>query len=103
MGGYSLSQLVATYDSLLERFMPPSLLLDDRGHLVHAFGGASRLLRQRDGRQGLDVLDLVGDELKMVLVGGIKRALSEGGPIASAACGPARARTARPGGSRSSA
>ncbi|HEX4513218.1 MAG TPA: PAS domain-containing protein, partial [Polyangiaceae bacterium] len=57
--------------------MPPSLLLSERGEVVHAFGGASRFLRPRDGRQGLEVLSVVDDELKMVLVGGIKRALHE--------------------------
>ena len=32
--------------------MPPSLLVNERGELVHAFGGASRFLRLRDGRPG---------------------------------------------------
>ena len=35
----------------------------------------------RDGRQSLDVLDLVDAELKMVLAGGLKRALTEPAPI----------------------
>ncbi|HEX9295370.1 MAG TPA: chemotaxis protein CheB [Polyangiaceae bacterium] len=74
---YSVSQLLATYDSLLEEAMPPSLLVNDRSELIHAFGGASRFLRMRDGRQGLDVLEIVDPELKMVLVGGLKRALNE--------------------------
>jgi two-component system, chemotaxis family, CheB/CheR fusion protein len=74
---YSLAQLLGTYDALLEDMMPPSLLVSDRGELVHAFGGASRFLRMRDGRQDLNVLDVVDPELKMVLVGGLKRALNE--------------------------
>jgi two-component system CheB/CheR fusion protein len=76
-GRYSLSQLMGAYDTLLEELMPPSILVTDRGELVHAFGGASRFLRLRDGRQGLDVLELVDADLKMVLVGGLKRALLE--------------------------
>jgi len=76
-GRHSIAQLLSTYDALLDETMPPSLLLNDRGELVQAFGGASRFLRIHDGRQGLHVLDLVGDELKMVLVGGLKRALHE--------------------------
>jgi two-component system CheB/CheR fusion protein len=79
--GNSLSHLVGTYDSLLEHFMPPSLLVDEAGRLVHAFGGASAFLRHRDGRQGLDVCELVSEQLKMVLVGGLKRALNESGPL----------------------
>ncbi|MGD0526488.1 MAG: CheR family methyltransferase, partial [Polyangiaceae bacterium] len=78
---YSLSQLLATYDGLLGEFMPPSLLVDDYGELVHAFGGASRFLRPRDGRQGLGVVDLVEPDLKMVLVGGMKRASVDSAPI----------------------
>jgi two-component system CheB/CheR fusion protein len=74
---YSLSQLLGTYDALLDEVMPPSLLVSDTGELVHAFGGASRFLRVRDGRQGLDVLEVVESELRMVLVGGLKRALHE--------------------------
>ena len=76
-GRYSLSQLLGTYDALLERTMPPSLLVNERAELVHAFGGAGAFLRHRDGRQGLDVLELVDAELKMVLVGGLKRAMIE--------------------------
>ena len=41
-GRYSLSQLLGTYDALLERVMPPSLLVSERGELIHAFAGASR-------------------------------------------------------------
>jgi two-component system CheB/CheR fusion protein len=78
---YSLAELLGTYDVLLNESMPPSLLVNDRGELVHAFGGASGLLRLRDGRQGLDVLDIVDPELKMVLVGGLKRALHESGVL----------------------
>ena len=81
-GRYSIAQLLGTYDVLLDEVMPPSLLLTDRGELVQSFGGASRFLRISDGRQGLDVLDLVDDELKMILVGSLKRALAESGPIA---------------------
>jgi len=78
---HSMSHLLAAYDALLEEHMPPSLLVDDRGELVHAFAGASRFLRPRDGRVGLDVLQLVDPELKMVLTSGIKRALAEPGAI----------------------
>jgi two-component system CheB/CheR fusion protein len=72
---HSLAQLLGTYDALLDEAMPPSLLVGESGELIHAFGGASRFLRLRDGRSGLQVLDLVDDELKMVLMGGLKRAL----------------------------
>ncbi len=79
---YSMSSLLATYDVLLEDYMPQSLLVNERGELVHAFGGASRFLKPRDGRQGLDIVDQVDDQLKPLLIGGLRRAL--GSPIAVA-------------------
>jgi two-component system CheB/CheR fusion protein len=69
----SVSHLLGTYDALLEEFMPPSLLVNDSGELVHAFGGASRFLHMQDGRQGLDVLGMVDGSLKLLLTGSLKR------------------------------
>ncbi|WP_394846583.1 response regulator [Pendulispora brunnea] len=80
-GRQSFSHLLGTYDALLDEFMPASLLVNERGELIHAFSGASRFLKRRDGRQALDILDMVGPELKMVLVGGLKRVLQEASPI----------------------
>jgi two-component system CheB/CheR fusion protein len=80
-GRYSLTQLLGTYDALLDELMPPSLLVSERGELIQSFNGASRLLQLRDGRQDLDIFDLVGADLRMVLIGGLKRALSEQRPI----------------------
>ena len=78
---HSLGQLLSVYDALLEETMPPSLLVTERGELVHALGGAARFLRVRDGRQSLDVLDLVDTDLKMIIAGGLKRALAERAPV----------------------
>jgi len=80
-GRPSIGQLLSVYDALLEDAMPPSLILNERGELVHSLGGASRFLRVRDGRQSLDVRDLVDADLKMILSGGLKRALSEDAPV----------------------
>lgn len=77
----SLSQLLSTYDALLDEVMPPSLLVNDRGELIHTFNGAGRFLRFRDGRQGLEVFDCVDADLRIVLVGGLKRALLESAPV----------------------
>jgi two-component system CheB/CheR fusion protein len=76
-GRHSLSALLGVYDSLLDDFMPPSLLLNERGELVQSFSGASRFLRLRDGRQDLDILEIADPDLKMVLVGGLQRARRE--------------------------
>jgi two-component system, chemotaxis family, CheB/CheR fusion protein len=74
---HTLTELLGTYDALLDEIMPASLLTNEQGELVHAFGGASRFLKARDGRQGLLLLDAVDGELRMVLTGGLKRSLVE--------------------------
>lgn len=78
---YSVPQLLGVYDSLLAAVIPPSLLVNDAGELVHVFGGASKFLKLQDGRQGLSVLDLVEGELKTVLAGSLQRALKLGTPL----------------------
>ncbi|HTV23024.1 MAG TPA: chemotaxis protein CheB [Polyangiaceae bacterium] len=76
-GGYSLSQTVGVYDALLEEYMPPSLLVNERRELVHAFSGASRYLKVKEGRPSSDLLDMVGPDLKMAVTGAMQRALKE--------------------------
>ncbi len=78
---HPMSHMLGIYDALLDDCMPPSLLVNERGELAHAFAGASKFIRFRDGRQSLDVLDMVDAELKMVLVGGLKRAQREPGGV----------------------
>ncbi len=80
-GRYPASQLLGTYDSLLDEFMPPSLLINDRGELVHAFAGASRFLKPRDGRQGLLLVEMVDEVLKIALVSAVPRALQTSAAI----------------------
>jgi two-component system CheB/CheR fusion protein len=75
--GYSLSQTVAVYDSLLDEFMPPGLLVNERRELVHAFGGASRYLKVKEGRPSNDVLDMIGPDLKLAVTGAMQRCLKE--------------------------
>jgi two-component system CheB/CheR fusion protein len=78
---YSVPQLLGVYDALLGDVIPPSLLINDVGELVHVFGGASKFLHLQDGRQGLGILDLVDGELKTILAGSLKRALKLATPL----------------------
>jgi two-component system CheB/CheR fusion protein len=78
---YSMSHLLATYDALLEDFMPASLLVNDRSELVHAFRGASQFLKPRDGRQALEVTEQVDEQLKPLITGGLRRALLSPAPF----------------------
>jgi two-component system, chemotaxis family, CheB/CheR fusion protein len=76
--GYSLGQIANVYAALLDQLLPPSLLVNERRELVHAFGGASRYLRVHDGRSSLDVFDMLTPELKVAVTGGLQRALRDG-------------------------
>ena len=69
--------ILATYDQLLDQFMPPSLLIDEERCLIDSFGGAERLLRVRRRRMSTDVLDLLEGELRTLVAGGIQRALKD--------------------------
>ena len=66
-------QLLAAYDRLLDRFMPPSFLVDADGTLVDSFGGASPLLRMRERRPSTFLLDMLNDDLKAVVSGALHR------------------------------
>ncbi len=70
---YALSQTIAVYDALLEQHMPPSLLVNDKRELVHAFGGAARFVSVKDGRSTLDILGMVGNPLKPFLAAALQR------------------------------
>ncbi len=76
-GGFDTT-LAAAYDRLLDKHMPPGLLVTDRRQLDHSFGEASRYLAMRTGRTTTDVLDLVSEDLKL--------------PLAGASSGPRRTR-----------
>jgi two-component system, chemotaxis family, CheB/CheR fusion protein len=70
--------ILATYDQLLDRYMPPSFLVDETRTLVDSFGGAEKLLKQRRRRPSQALPDLLEGDLRTVVSGAITRAFSEG-------------------------
>jgi two-component system CheB/CheR fusion protein len=74
----SLAQMLGVYDLLLDEYVPPSLLINERRELLHAFAGASRYLRVRDGRPSSDVFDMLDPDLKVAVAGAMQRALKDG-------------------------
>ncbi|HSN30180.1 MAG TPA: CheR family methyltransferase, partial [Kofleriaceae bacterium] len=74
--------ILATYDQLLDRFMPPSLLVDESRALVDSFGGAEKLLHVRRRRPTQNILDMLDAELRTVVAGAIQRALKDGSGVA---------------------
>jgi two-component system CheB/CheR fusion protein len=69
--------ILATYDQLLDQFMPLSFLIDEDRCLVDSFGGAERLLKVRRRRMSTSLLDLLDGELRAIVAGGIQRAIKD--------------------------
>lgn len=69
--------LLAAYDAMLNEFMPPSLLVNERRELIRSYNGASAYLRHKDGWFSADVLDIVDPELRIALTGALPRAFKE--------------------------
>ena len=71
-------QLLAVYDRLLDRFMPPSFLLDGNGQLVDAFGGVESLLKMKARRPSQHLLDMVSDDVREAISGALHRVRHDG-------------------------
>ncbi len=67
--------LLRLYDHLLSKYMPPSLLINEKRELVDSFGGAEKILRLPSRRPSLDVLDLIDPSIRTMLVGALQRVL----------------------------
>ncbi len=79
--GYPDVDLLRAYDTLLEEYVPPSILLDSQRHVLHTFAGAGRFLVPKDGRLSTDVLEMVDRDLKLVLAGALQRAAKQQTPV----------------------
>ena len=67
--------LLATYDRLLDRKMPPSILVNESYEILHVFGGAERYLQMRGGRPTTSIIESVSDQLKTSLSGALQHAV----------------------------
>lgn len=67
------TQLLTVYDRLLDRFMPPSFLVDERGQLVDMFGGVESLLHIKPRRPTQNLVDMLGEDMKSVVSGILHR------------------------------
>jgi two-component system CheB/CheR fusion protein len=68
-------QLLAIYDRLLDRYMPPGFLVDEKRELVDSFGGAERYLQVSRRRPSSNLLDLLRGDLRTVVAGAVRRVL----------------------------
>ncbi len=70
--------LLAAYDQLMSRHMPPSFLVDGHYELLHSFGGAEGMLAMRGGRTTTSLLDLVPEGLRAPMAGALQQAGKQG-------------------------
>lgn len=73
--------LQATYDLLLDEFMPPSLLLNENHEVLQSFAGASKYLHPKDGRFTTKVMEMVEPELRTALTTALQQAAKGSGPV----------------------
>jgi len=71
------THLMPTYDRLLDRYMPPSLLVDENRTLLDTFAGAERWLRIKGRRPSRNLIDMLEPETRPVIAGAIARALKD--------------------------
>ncbi|MEM9352427.1 MAG: chemotaxis protein CheB [Planctomycetota bacterium] len=70
--------MLRLYDRLLDKHMPPSLLVNHQRQLVETFGGAEDLLRLKGRRQSHDLLDLLRTDAKTSIAGALNRVIKHG-------------------------
>lgn len=66
-------QLLALYDQLLDRFMPPGFLIDERHILVDSFNGAERYLRIGRRRPSSSIHELLQGDLRIAVTSALQR------------------------------
>lgn len=71
------SELLASYDRLLNAKMPPCFLITENGELLHTFGGAERWLQPQGGRPSKLLADLVETDLSTSISAAVQHALRE--------------------------
>ncbi len=64
-------------EDLLDKYVPPSFLVNPHFELVHSFGDARRLLVQPKGRPTLELLKMVEGDLRMAMSAALHRAVRE--------------------------
>lgn len=75
------SKLLQLYDSVLERVMPPALLLDENLNLIHTFAGAERFLHWPGGRASNNIFLLLREPFRTPVSVAIERSRRSEAPV----------------------
>ena len=60
-------RVLSDYDTLLERHLPPGVLVDDKFRIVHCFGNIATFLKRLKGRVETDILGMTEKNLHIAL------------------------------------
>jgi len=71
--GHASTPTADEADPLLDRYMPPSFLVDDQGQLVDTFGGVDAFLKVKPRRPTQKLLDMLASDLSTVVSGVLHR------------------------------
>jgi two-component system CheB/CheR fusion protein len=78
---YEDPRVAKARDTLLRRFLPPSIVVDDGLKILHSYNGAGEFLVPRDGDPSLNLLDLLEGELRVAVAAALRRAQKESGSV----------------------
>jgi len=71
-------RILADYDALLERHMPPGVLIDEKFQVIHYFGNVAQLLKPIRGRVETGVLSLAEGNLYLALSTSLQKVKKSG-------------------------
>ena len=75
------SEILRTYDDLLNRYLPPGVLLDENLRVKHVFEGAEEYLRIPVGRSAHTIFDLIHEDLQTAVNSALHRCVRENEPV----------------------
>ena len=75
------ADLLATYDRLLDRFMPPSFLVDEHGVLVDTYGVVASMLKVKPRRPAQTLMEMLSDDFRTVISGALHRVKRDQEPV----------------------
>lgn len=67
----------SVYTSVVEEFIPPSIIIDDTYEIIHIFKDVNKFIKLPSGKASFDVLTLIRKELNTAISIGIHKALKE--------------------------
>jgi len=74
MSPQSEIRVTRAYEALLQKYVPPSILVDENRTLIHTFGNARDFLRPPAGKVELDVLSMVDGDLRIAISTALQKA-----------------------------